>query len=125
MIISKLNLTPYLNNRANPGKCTVNRYFCCCSAYNNYYIHYFTKTAYSALAGNFYCQYCYNTAYKNYYNQSCNNTHYYAGAAFGIMVSLPARLTFIVLMGIIVTILTIHFSRGTSMNCHYSVMVTV
>ena len=29
---------------------------------------------------------------QKYYSPSCNNTDYYAGADFGIIVSLPARL---------------------------------
>ena len=111
-------------------KCTVTRHFWCNSDDIVYYSHYCTNTAYSILpirpsAGNFYCQPCYNTAYKNYYSQSCNNTDYYAGADFGIIVSLPARLTIIVLIGSIRTRLTIDLVQDTSTNCHYSVIVII
>ena len=56
-------------------------------------------------------QSCYNTAYKNYHSQSCGKTYYNYKISAGIIVSIVARLTIIVLIGSIVTRLTIKSYR--------------
>ena len=49
----------------------------------------------------------------------------FSGDGFGNLVRLPERLTIIVLIGSIRTRLTIDLVQDTSMNCHYSVIVTI